>query len=116
MKVTTYWYWWSMSFHFCASSSNVILVEATIIQSSNWSLPLNILGTVAIYPPTIEFSFNRQRLLVIGGGGAVGFAAIQLAVAAGCHVRTTCGNQSINRVMAAGAEQAVDYTAEVVNW
>ncbi|XP_022753999.1 reticulon-4-interacting protein 1 homolog, mitochondrial-like isoform X2 [Durio zibethinus] len=53
-----------------------------------------------------------QRLLVIGGGGAVGFAAIQLAVAVGCHVSTTCGNRSINRVMAAGAEQAIDYTAE----
>ena len=63
----------------------------------------------------IEFLFNRQRLLVVGGGGAVGFAAIQLAVAAGCHVTTTCGHQSINRVMAAAAEQAVDYTAEVVN-
>ncbi|MBA0822924.1 hypothetical protein Goarm_019688, partial [Gossypium armourianum] len=53
-----------------------------------------------------------QRLLVIGGGGAVGFSAIQIAVAAGCHVTTTCGNQSINRLMAAGAEQAVDYTSE----
>ncbi|GLU15443.1 hypothetical protein SLE2022_319330 [Rubroshorea leprosula] len=53
-----------------------------------------------------------QRLLVIGGGGAVGFSAIQLAVAAGSHVTTTCGPQSIERILAAGAEQAVDYTAE----
>ncbi|XP_042947322.1 reticulon-4-interacting protein 1, mitochondrial-like isoform X1 [Carya illinoinensis] len=53
-----------------------------------------------------------QRLLVVGGGGAVGFAAIQLSVAAGCHVTTTCGSQSIGRLLAAGAEQAVDYTAE----
>uniref|UniRef100_A0A0D6QR09 Enoyl reductase (ER) domain-containing protein n=1 Tax=Araucaria cunninghamii TaxID=56994 RepID=A0A0D6QR09_ARACU len=53
-----------------------------------------------------------QRLLVIGGGGAVGLAAIQLSVAAGCTVVTTCGKQSIERVMAAGAEQAVDYTSE----
>jgi NADPH:quinone reductase-like Zn-dependent oxidoreductase len=51
---------------------------------------------------------------VVGGGGAVGFAAIQLAVAARCHVTTTCGSQSIDRVLAAGAEQAVDYTAEVM--
>lgn len=50
----------------------------------------------------------------MGGGGAVGFAAIQLAVAAGCHVATTCGSQSIDRLLAAGAEQAVDYVAEVV--
>ena len=51
---------------------------------------------------------------MVGGGGAVGFSAIQLAVAAGCHVVTTCGCQSIERMIAAGAEQAVDYVAEVV--
>lgn len=56
----------------------------------------------------------RQRVLVVGGGGAVGFAAIQLGVAAGCHVSTTCGSESIARVVAAGAEQAVDYTSEVM--
>ncbi|XP_061358211.1 uncharacterized protein LOC133302455 [Gastrolobium bilobum] len=55
-----------------------------------------------------------QRILVVGGGGAVGFAAIQLAVAAGCPVVTTCGSQSIDRMLAAGAEQAVDYVAEDV--
>ncbi|KAL5565325.1 hypothetical protein UlMin_028489 [Ulmus minor] len=55
-----------------------------------------------------------QRLLVVGGGGAVGFAAIQLAVAVGCNVTTTCGTQSVARALAAGAEQAVDYTAEDV--
>ncbi|XP_009782664.1 uncharacterized protein LOC107781234 [Nicotiana tabacum] len=54
-----------------------------------------------------------HRVLVIGGGGAVGFSAIQLAVAAGCHVSSTCGEStSISRILAAGAEQAVDYTTE----
>ncbi|XP_047318625.1 reticulon-4-interacting protein 1, mitochondrial [Impatiens glandulifera] len=52
-----------------------------------------------------------QNILVIGGGGAVGFSAIQLAVAAGCHVSTTCGGESIDRILEAGAEQAVDYTS-----
>lgn len=60
------------------------------------------------------FHVRRQRLLIIGGGGAVGFAAIQLSVAVGCHVATTCGSKSIDRVLAGGAEQAVDYTAEVL--
>ncbi|CAI9773514.1 unnamed protein product [Fraxinus pennsylvanica] len=55
---------------------------------------------------------NGQRVLVVGGGGAVGFSAIQLAVAAGCHVSTTCGGESVDRLLAAGAEQAVDYTTE----
>ncbi|KAK9089063.1 hypothetical protein Scep_028145 [Stephania cephalantha] len=53
-----------------------------------------------------------HRVLVIGGGGAVGFSAIQLAVAVGCHVVTTCAGQSIEQALAAGAEQAVDYTIE----
>ncbi|XP_054815297.1 uncharacterized protein LOC129315541 isoform X4 [Prosopis cineraria] len=53
-----------------------------------------------------------QRILVVGGGGAVGFSAIQLAVAAGCHVATTCGRESVDRMLKAGAEQAVDYVAE----
>lgn len=52
-------------------------------------------------------------MLVVGGGGAVGLAAIQLAVAAGCNVVTTCGSQSIDRSLAVGAEQAIDYTSEV---
>lgn len=50
---------------------------------------------------------------MLGGGGAVGFSAIQLAVAVGCHVASTCGGESIDRILAAGAEQAVDYTIEV---
>lgn len=53
---------------------------------------------------------------MIGGGGAVGFAAVQLAVAAGCHVSTTCADESIDRLLAAGAEQAVDYTSEVATY
>ncbi|KAL9232449.1 hypothetical protein vseg_007560 [Gypsophila vaccaria] len=53
-----------------------------------------------------------QRVLIIGGGGAVGFSAIQLSVAVGCHVTTTVGGESIERVLAAGAEKAIDYENE----
>lgn len=53
-----------------------------------------------------------QRVLVVGGGGAVGLSAIQLAVATGCQVSTTCGSESVERALAAGAEQAVDYITE----
>ncbi|KAF2610352.1 hypothetical protein F2Q70_00010010 [Brassica cretica] len=55
-----------------------------------------------------------QRVLVFGGGGAVGFAAIQIAVASGCHVTASCVGQTRERILAAGAEQAVDYTTEVI--
>ncbi|GMP72826.1 hypothetical protein CsSME_00030727 [Camellia sinensis var. sinensis] len=53
-----------------------------------------------------------QRVLVVSGGGVVSFATIQLAVAAEYHVSTTCGSESIDRAMAAGTKQAVDYTTQ----
>lgn len=49
----------------------------------------------------------------MGGGGAVGLAGIALAKAAGCYVSCTCGQRSMEKVKAAGAEEAVDYTSPV---
>ncbi|KAM4092882.1 hypothetical protein ACJW30_06G073500 [Castanea mollissima] len=84
-------------------------VAVTHVEAS--AIPFAALTAWRAIKSTARIS-EGQRLLVIGGGGAVGFAAIQLSVAAGCHVTTTCGSQSIDRLLAAGAEQAVDYTAE----
>eukprot|EP00249_Psilotum_nudum_P015017 c25121_g1_i1 orf=220-1299(+) len=55
---------------------------------------------------------SGQKVLVLGGGGAVGMAAIQLAKAADCQVICTCGKRSMDAVVKAGAEQAFDYTLE----
>ncbi|EFJ13796.1 hypothetical protein SELMODRAFT_121667 [Selaginella moellendorffii] len=55
---------------------------------------------------------SGQKVLIMGGGGAVGLAAIQLARAAGCSVAATCGKRSCSRVGEAGAELIVDYTSE----
>ncbi|KAG0614777.1 hypothetical protein M758_6G202600 [Ceratodon purpureus] len=52
-----------------------------------------------------------QKVLIMGGGGAVGLAGISLAKAAGCYVACTCGKRSMEKVKEAGAEEAVDYTA-----
>ncbi|KAK9089062.1 hypothetical protein Scep_028144 [Stephania cephalantha] len=64
----------------------------------------------SIFEPLLPVILGRDiewhRVLVISGGGAVGFSAIQLAVAVGCHVVTTCAGQSIEQALAAGAEQA----------
>jgi NADPH:quinone reductase-like Zn-dependent oxidoreductase len=49
----------------------------------------------------------------MGGGGAVGLSAIQLARSAECYVACTCGKRSMERVKEAGAEEAIDYTTPV---
>jgi NADPH:quinone reductase-like Zn-dependent oxidoreductase len=51
----------------------------------------------------------------MGGGGAVGLSAIQLARSAECYVACTCGKRSMERVKEAGAEEAIDYTTPNIN-
>jgi NADPH:quinone reductase-like Zn-dependent oxidoreductase len=52
-----------------------------------------------------------QRLLVNGGGGAVGGFAIQLAKRAGAYVIATASPRSTERGRAAGADEIIDHTA-----
>ncbi|KAL7235703.1 hypothetical protein ACSBR1_019069 [Camellia fascicularis] len=73
------------------------------------AIPFAALATWRALKSTARIT-QGQRVLVVSGGGAVSFATIQLAVTAEYHVSTTCGSESIDRGMAAGAEQAVDYT------
>ncbi|KAK8548021.1 hypothetical protein V6N13_055134 [Hibiscus sabdariffa] len=54
--------------------------------------------------------FKGQRLLV-NGGGVVG-PSLPIAVVARCHVTPTCGNHTINQLMAADGEKSVNYTYE----
>jgi NADPH:quinone reductase len=56
---------------------------------------------------------DGETVLVHGGAGAVGHAAIQLARRAGAHVITTVSSEAKGAIAAdAGAHVVVDYTAE----
>ncbi|GBG65195.1 hypothetical protein CBR_g49987 [Chara braunii] len=69
----------------------------------------NRLGIRCIVQWGVHVFNARQRLAVLGGGGAVGLSAIQLASAAGADVACTCGMRSMERVKAAGATRVIDY-------
>jgi NADPH:quinone reductase-like Zn-dependent oxidoreductase len=51
-----------------------------------------------------------QRVLINGGGGAVGGYAVQLAKEIGAHVIATASPRSTDRVKAAGADEIIDHT------
>ena len=55
-----------------------------------------------------------KTLLVWGGSTSVGCNAIQLAVAAGYQVITTCSPKNFNYVKKLGASQAFDYNSKTV--
>ncbi|MDN5855242.1 MAG: NAD(P)-dependent alcohol dehydrogenase [Actinomycetia bacterium] len=50
------------------------------------------------------------RVLVTGAGGGVGTFVVALAKAAGAHVTGVCGPRNLERVLANGANEVIDYT------
>ncbi|WP_299561980.1 NADPH:quinone reductase [uncultured Sulfitobacter sp.] len=53
-----------------------------------------------------------KTVLVSGGGGTVGYLAVQLAAWAGAKVIATCSDKDAERVTAAGANAVLDYRAD----
>ncbi|MCJ1327619.1 hypothetical protein MMC10_004290 [Thelotrema lepadinum] len=69
---------------------------------------------LALDPPTLNPKPTGKTLLVWGGSTSVGCNAIQLAVAAGYDVFTTCSPRNFGLVKALGAAQAFDYSSPTV--
>ncbi|XP_074311125.1 uncharacterized protein LOC141646996 [Silene latifolia] len=93
------------------SSEEVAKLPANMSHVDACAIPFAALTAWRALRSTARIT-SGQRVLIIGGGGAVGFSAIQLSVAVGCHVTTTVGRVTIERVLAAGAEKAIDYENE----
>lgn len=65
---------------------------------------------LALDPPTLTPVPSNRTLLVWGGSTSVGSNAIQLAVAAGYDVVTTCSAHNFDYVSELGARRAFDYS------
>jgi NADPH:quinone reductase-like Zn-dependent oxidoreductase len=71
-------------------------------------------GFLALAPPKLERQRRGETVIVWGGSTSVGANAIQLAVAAGYDVLTTCSPKNSEFVRALGACQAFDYRSPTV--
>jgi NADPH:quinone reductase-like Zn-dependent oxidoreductase len=54
---------------------------------------------------------SGERVLILGGSGAVGSAAVQIAKALGAHVTATCSQGNVDLVRGLGADEVIDYRA-----
>lgn len=88
------------------------LRPAGILASEAAALPL---ASITAWEGLVDRAAVRagQRVLIHGGGGAVGHVAVQLAVARGAEVTATDTGQGLDRIRAAGAH-AVDYRTTLV--
>lgn len=85
---------------------NVTLVEAASVPyaaMTAWTA-LKVMGDLCLSPA------KGKRMLILGGSGGVGIAAVQLLKAWGAQVVTTCRSDAISLLESFGADCVIDYT------
>ena len=103
------------------AAAEYALAPADILAPAPSSIPLAdaaALPVVGLTAWQALFDHGRlsagQRVLINGGGGAVGGYAIQLAKSVDAYVIATASPRSHERVRAAGADEVLDHTAASV--
>lgn len=98
--------------HICLDESGVLLKKPESLSHEDAAVmcdgpltSLHFLETVAGLKP-------GERLLILGGSGSLGSAAVQIAKAMGAHVTATCSTRNVDLLLSLGADQVIDYTAE----
>ncbi len=117
---TRVWIWngqWQRAFG--TASSHITLPQAQAVPlpdgvSLETGAVLGIPGLTAAEAVFGAGDVAGQTLLVSGGGGTVGYLAVQLAVWGGARVIATCSARDRARVAAAGAHSVLDYRSETL--
>lgn len=111
------WLWngqWQRAFGTCAEYIAVPAEQAVTLPegvSLEDGAVLGIPGLTAAQTVFGGGDVAGQTVLVSGGGGSVGYLAVQLAAWAGARVIATCGARDMDRVKAAGADVVLDYAS-----
>ena len=111
------WIWngqWQRPFGTCAEYT-CLPAEQAVSLPENVSLEdgavMGIPGLTAAQTVFGGGDVTGKTVLVSGGGGSVGYLAVQLAAWGGATVIATCGTRDVDRVKAAGASHVFDYAS-----
>ncbi|KAL2036394.1 hypothetical protein N7G274_010892 [Stereocaulon virgatum] len=101
---------------FSPISNNMSFEEASVIPLclSTSACALFQKDHLALPHPSVKPKPLGKTLLVWSGASSVGCNAIQLGVAAGCDVITTCSPKNYELVKKLGASQTFDYSSDTV--
>ncbi|WP_122073212.1 NAD(P)-dependent alcohol dehydrogenase [Pseudophaeobacter sp. EL27] len=102
--------------HFSANASHICLDESALLLKKPENLSHAEASTLCDGPLTSLHFLTRvtrlrpgARLLVLGGSGSLGSAAIQIARHLGAEVSATCSARNADLVTALGAHHVIDY-------
>jgi NADPH2:quinone reductase len=100
-----------------------VLADVSLTDAIPSGVPSEVAASIPVNYVTAHLALHRrarlsagETVVVIGGGGGVGSAAIQLAIAAGARVLATARDgASLEACRALGADVAIDVRAESIS-
>ncbi|MCR9127324.1 MAG: NAD(P)-dependent alcohol dehydrogenase [Rhodobacteraceae bacterium] len=105
--------------NFGANASHICLDESGVLMKKPAALSHEDAAVMCDGPLTSYHFLHRlaqlrpgQTVLILGGSGSLGTAAVQIAAAAGAHVTATSSTGNTRLVSALGAARTIDYTRE----
>ncbi|PQO24464.1 NAD(P)-dependent alcohol dehydrogenase [Rhodobacteraceae bacterium WD3A24] len=98
--------------HICLDESGVLMKKPVALSNEDAAVICD--GPLTSYHFLHEIGRVQpdQHVLILGGSGSLGSAAVQIAAAAGAHVTATCSIRNAALVSGLGAERVIDYTTE----
>ncbi|WP_372839891.1 NAD(P)-dependent alcohol dehydrogenase [Phaeovulum sp.] len=98
--------------HICLDENGVLMHKPAALSHEDAAVmcdgpltSLNFLQNVARLVP-------GERVLILGGSGSLGSAAVQIAAAMGADVTASCSTRNVELVASLGADRVIDYTKQ----
>lgn len=96
--------------HICLDESGVLMKKPDALSHEDAAVMCDGPLTSYHFLHVLGQMQPGQRILILGGSGSLGTAAVQIAATAGTHVTATCSTRNAAFVAGLGAERIIDYT------
>ncbi len=114
------WIWngqWMRAFGTCAEYISIPGAQAVVMPDAVTLEQGAVLGIPGLTAAQVVFGggdIAGETVLISGGGGTVGYLAVQLAKWAGARVIATGSPRDFDRISGAGADVVVDYSSDTL--
>jgi NADPH:quinone reductase-like Zn-dependent oxidoreductase len=100
--------------HICLDEEGVLMPKPEALSHQDAAILSDGVLTSWHYLRTLGQVQNGDRVLILGGAGSLGSAAVQIATAMGADVTATCSARNVSFVASLGATRVIDCATEEV--
>lgn len=100
------------SSHICLDQDGVLMPKPATVSHEDASVLCDGVLTSWHFLRNLGQVKRGDRVLILGGAGSLGSAAVQIAAHVGADVTATCSGRNASNVERLGANRVIDYTQE----